>query len=133
MGQSSPKPGNRILVAEDEALISVILSGDLRDEGYAIAGPFSAGKDAIASLHNETPDLAIVDYMLRDGACTSLILALRERRVPFFILSGYPRDPDMESEFQDALWFEKPVSGDALLAAVAMLLSRREDEVAPEQ
>ena len=66
------RTAKRILVAEDEALISVILSGDLRDEGYVIAGPFSTARDALAWLADDTPDLAIVDYMLRDGPCTML-------------------------------------------------------------
>ena len=114
-------PGKRILVAEDEAIISVILSGDLRDEGYVIAGPFSTGKDAVAWLDEETPDLAIVDYMLRDGACTALLRMLRKRGVPFVIFSGYGRDCDEQNEFSDAPWFEKPASSDALLEALASL------------
>jgi DNA-binding response OmpR family regulator len=113
--------GRRVLVAEDEALISVILSGDLRDEGYLIAGPFSRGQDALAWLADHTPDLAIVDYMLRDGPCTTLTRALRERGVPFVIFSGYPRDLDSDDEFADAPWFDKPASLDALLDALAAL------------
>ena|SRR3712207_4874435 len=113
--------GRRVLVAEDEALISVILSGDLRDEGYVIAGPFSRSDDALAWLANDTPDLAIVDYMLRDGPCTKLTRALRERGVPFVIFSGYGRDADADEEFSDTPWFDKPASADALLAALAAL------------
>src|SRR5918999_5626827 len=104
MGQSPAAKDRRVLVAEDEAMISVILSGDLRDEGYAIAGPFSRESDALAWLADDTPDLAIVDFVLRDGPCTALLRALRERGVPFVIFSGYARDLDVESEFADAPW-----------------------------
>jgi DNA-binding response OmpR family regulator len=121
MRHSSTAKGRRVLVAEDEALISVILSGDLRDEGYLIAGPFSRGQDALAWLADDTPDLAIIDYMLRDGPCTRLTQALRERGVPFVIFSGYARDLDTENEFADAPWFDKPASLDALLDALARL------------
>src|SRR5918993_396111 len=121
MGQSSTARGKRILVAEDEALISVILSGDLSDEGYLIAGPFLRVSDALAWLADNTPDVAIVDYMLRDGPCTTLTRALRERGVPFVIFSGYARDLDSEDEFADAPWFDKPASLDALLDALAAL------------
>ena len=113
--------GKRVLVAEDEALISVILSGDLRDEGYEIGGPFSRCQDALAWLADNTPDVAIVDYMLRDGPCTTLMRVLRERGVPFIIFSGYQRDPETDIEFGDAPWFDKPASSDALLAALASL------------
>jgi DNA-binding response OmpR family regulator len=129
MRSSSPVNGRRILVAEDEALISVILSGDLRDEGYLIAGPFSRGQEALAWLADNTPDLAIVDYMLRDGPCTALTRALRERRVPFVIFSGYARDPETEVEFKDTPWFDKPASLDALMTALETLSSpRREND-----
>jgi DNA-binding response OmpR family regulator len=121
MGQLSAAEARRILVAEDEALISVILTGDLRDEGYLIAGPFSRCQDALVWLADNTPDVAIVDYMLRDGPCLSLTRVLRERGVPFVIFSGYPRDPNAENEFADTLWFDKPASLDALLAALAAL------------
>jgi DNA-binding response OmpR family regulator len=121
MNNSSPAKGKRVLVAEDEALISVILSGDLRDEGYLIAGPFSRCDDALASLADGMPDLAIIDYMLRDGPSTPLTRVLRERGVPFVIFSGYARDVDAEAEFGDAPWFDKPASLDTLLAALAAL------------
>jgi DNA-binding response OmpR family regulator len=111
----------RILVAEDEALISGILSGDLRDEGYLIAGPFSRAQDALAWLADNTPDFAIVDFMLRDGPCTALARALRERGVPFVFFSGYSRDLDADREFADVPWFDKPASLDALLAALAAM------------
>ncbi len=124
MGEDSQSNGKRILVAEDEAIISVILSGDLRDEGYRIAGPFGSARDALAWLENETPDLAIVDYMLRDGPCTKLLRVLRERGVPFVIFSGYARAPDEHDEFSDAPWFDKPASSDALLEVLAVLALR---------
>src|SRR5918997_4055117 len=110
MESISPGGGKRVLVAEDEALISVILSGDLRDEGYLIAGPFSREAEALAWLADDTPDLAIVDYMLRDGPCTALVRILRERGVPFVVFSGYARGPDTPQEFDDAPWFDKPAS-----------------------
>ena len=123
MEQASSAIARRILVAEDEALISVILSGDLRDEGYVIAGPFSRCHDALAWLAAETPDVAIIDYMLRDGPCTRLTRALRERGVPFVIFSGYARDPNSESELSNVPWFDKPASLEALLDALAALAS----------
>ena len=124
MEATSPGDGRRILVAEDEALISVILSGDLRDEGYRIAGPFSRSDEALAWLADETPDFAIIDYMLRDGPCTTLTRALRERGVPFVIFSGYARDAGTADEFPDTPWFDKPASLDDLLAALAELAAR---------
>ena len=125
MEAGSSTDAKRILIAEDEAIISVILSGDLRDEGYVIAGPFSTAREAIAWLDGEAPDVAIVDYMLRDGPCTRLLHALRTRGVPFVIFSGYARGPEIDDAFLDVPWFEKPASSDALLEVLASLASRK--------
>jgi DNA-binding NtrC family response regulator len=133
MASSSTTHGKRILIAEDEAIISVILSGDLRDEGYVIAGPFSTAREAIASLKDETPDVAIVDYMLRDGPCTTLLQRLRARGVPFVIFSGYARGPENDDEFSDVPWFEKPASSDALLEVLASLSAPRKAKTETEQ
>jgi DNA-binding response OmpR family regulator len=116
------RPDNaRILIAEDEALISIMLSDDLRDEGYRIAGPFGRVADALAWLEGETPDVAIVDYMLRDGPCTGLTDLLSQRGVPFIIFSAYPHDLDTPPELRSARWLDKPLSADALLAALETL------------
>ena len=125
MASTSSGGGRQVLIAEDEALISVILSGDLRDEGYLVAGPFSRCAEAIAWLADNTPDLAIVDYMLRDGPCLAMTRTLRERGVPFVIFSGYARGPDVPDELDDTPWFDKPASLDGILAALAELSARR--------
>jgi DNA-binding response OmpR family regulator len=124
MAPTSAGGGRRVLVVEDEPLISLILAGDLRDEGYVTAGPFSRCDETLAWLQHDTPDLAIIDYMLRDGPCTRLARILSERGVPFVVFSGYPRGPDMPEEFGNAPWFEKPASLDDLLAAFAELSAR---------
>jgi DNA-binding response OmpR family regulator len=117
-----PAPAGRsVLVAEDEALISVLLSDDLSDEGYLVAGPFSRSAEALAWLAVNRPDVAILDYILRDGPCTALAAALRTERVPFIVFSAYRPVHDVPAELQGVPWFDKPVSAETLFAALASL------------
>ncbi len=77
------------LIAEDQTLIAMGLEGTLEDLGLAVAGPFPSCSEAMTWTTGNRPDIAIIDYKLKDSPCTELVRALRERGVPV-IYSGYP-------------------------------------------
>ena len=106
-----------VLVAEDEALIGLMVAEDLAEAGLNVAGPFAQSSQALAWLDTATPDLALVDIMLRDGLCLDLVRGLRQRGVPFVVFSAHAHSDDLPPEFQDAPWLDKPVSFETLLAA----------------
>jgi CheY-like chemotaxis protein len=83
----------RVLVAENEALVSMLTVDELVDAGYLVAGPFDSCVDATQWLKSNTPGLAILDHELRDGPCTEVAIELRRRGVPFVALTGsHPED-----------------------------------------
>jgi CheY-like chemotaxis protein len=103
----------RCLVVEDQVLIAMALEASLEEAGFAVAGPFPSNAEALNWLEHHTPDLALLDVLLKDGPCTSLVRALRARSIPFAIYSGLRpgnRPPDLET----VRWLEKPVSRDDL-------------------
>ena len=114
----------RVLVAEDEPMISTGISDDLEEAGYRVAGPFRRGSEAIAWLTDNPADLAMLDLVLRDGLCVPLAEALRAKNVPFLIFSGYYRTPDLPPIFRDAPWVEKPGAFEDILAALDALAQR---------
>ena len=63
-------------------------------------------------LRHTTPDLAIVDILLRDGLCTEIAHQLRAHGVPFVIHSGYGRQAASMDGFADAPFLAKPTSPD---------------------
>src|SRR5215210_2027290 len=94
------------LVIEDEALIAMSLEASLEDAGFRVAGPFMRNADALVWLDSHTPDLALLDVLLKDGPCTSIVHALQRRHVPFAIYSGLkPRS--MPPELAGTQWLEK--------------------------
>lgn len=115
------RPQQSCLVLEGQALIGMAIEAYLEDAGYHVQGPFCLGSDALASLATQTPAVAIVDFMLRDGPCTALARELRRRCVPFLVYSGRSRGPDTPSEFRDVPWIEKPADRADLLQALATM------------
>jgi CheY-like chemotaxis protein len=111
-----------VLVAEDNAVIGMMLADDLQDAGYAVAGPFSHAAAALAQLRDFTPDMAILDVLLKDGSCAPLARELRARGVPFIVFSGLDAAPDLP-ELQGVPWVVKPSGFAEIATALATLRS----------
>ena len=106
------------LVAEDQALIALALEAALEEVGIGIAGPFGSCVEASAWVARHTPELALLDFKLRDGPCTNLATTLLGREVPVIITSGCPQGPGTWPELYDVIWLEKPVDPARLLALI---------------
>ncbi len=109
------------LVCEDQALIGMALEDCLEDQGVAVIGPFASNAEALAWIERDTPEVAILDYMLRDGPCTELARALTGRGVPVIIYSGFPQDSRTPSALRGLTWLEKPVDRARLMSAAARI------------
>ncbi len=108
----------RCLIVEDQALIGMALEASLEDAGFAVEGPFASNAEALAWLEDHTPELALLDVLLRDGPCTRLVRALRARGVPFAIYSGL-KPQIVPPELANVPWLEKPVAREALLKTLS--------------
>ena len=72
-------------------------------------------------LHVNTPELALLDVLLKDGPCVRLARELKSRGIPFAIYSGLQRAADTPNEFRDVPWLEKPVSRETLATTLQQL------------
>jgi two-component system, sensor histidine kinase len=57
----------RILVVEDEGIISLQIQAMLRSMGYDVCGKASSGQEAIYKASETRPDLILMDVTLRDS------------------------------------------------------------------
>ena len=64
--------------------------------------------DALAWAEHATPDVALLDYLLKDGPCTALVRTLLRRGVPVLIYSGIRQD-EVPPDLRPVTWIEKPV------------------------
>jgi DNA-binding response OmpR family regulator len=57
--------GRRVLLVEDELMISMLIEDTLLDAGCDIIGPFTNLADALSAALNEAFDIALLDVNLR--------------------------------------------------------------------
>lgn len=79
----------RILVVEDEALVSMMLEDMLTDLGYEIVGPATRVAKAIELLDQEKVDGAILDVNVAGEQVYPVADALAERGIRFAFVTGY--------------------------------------------
>ena len=123
--------GLRVLVVEDEAVIGLVMSEELFDYGYEVAGPFTRCADALAWLEGNSADLAILDFELKDGTCLPLARELHRRGIPFMIFSaGIPALQDA-ADLDGVPWIGKPASTETLLDALDRLTATSRSDSRP--
>ncbi|MEO1045470.1 MAG: response regulator [Pseudomonadota bacterium] len=76
------------LVAEDEAMIAMLLEDILDAAGHDVAAVVDSNADAMAALERGGVDAAILDINLSDGESWALAAHLQQQGIPFLIASG---------------------------------------------
>ncbi len=89
---------SRILVVEDEAIVSMEIVQRLSALGYEPAGRASTGDQAIAMADSLRPDLVLMDIRLRgpmDGIAAAEVIR-RRFHTPVIFLTAYSEDDTLE-------------------------------------
>lgn len=84
--------GLRILVAEDEPLVAMLLEDVLLDAGATIMGPAATVPEALALAASERPDVAVLDLNLSGETCLAVADALAAAGIPFLVATGFGGD-----------------------------------------
>jgi DNA-binding response OmpR family regulator len=113
--------GATVLLAEDDRFVASELAARLNEAGAKVAGPVATVSQALDTLDSADIDVAVIDYMLEDSNSAPLQAALDSKRVPFVVLTGYPRVLVRRDARQTVL--SKPVTPDELCSAVRAVLS----------
>ncbi len=112
----------RILVLDDEPLISMLMEEWLTELGCETVGPASSVPSALGLIDGTSIDGAILDVSLGNEESYSVADALRERGVPFAFATGHGAN-GVAVRFQDALFVRKPFDFEEVRAVIAKLLS----------
>ena len=81
--------GLRVLVVEDEMMVSMLIEDMLSDLGCAVVGPASRLDEAIALVNSSTIDCAVLDVNLGGQPIFPVADLLREKGAPFAFATGY--------------------------------------------
>lgn len=116
-------PARRILIAEDEFLVSVLLEQDMTEAGYRVIGPYTRFSEAMNGVRQGGFELALLDINMNGHMAYPLADALLAQGVPFIFLSGYGAQ-DMPERFRACPRISKPYNLSVLLREIARLIGR---------
>jgi two-component system response regulator RegA len=110
-----------VLIVDDEELVRRTLSSAFRKRGYRVVAAES-GREALHLARQETPDLAVVDYMLGDESGIDLIEPLHaiSEDIRIVILSGRHETPVIVQAVKAGAihYITKPADVDSILRAI---------------
>jgi len=120
----------RILVVEDETALAALLDYNLTHAGYAVR-ICTNGDDALVALAEETPDLAILDWMLPGISgieiCRQIRARSETRDMPVIMITARGEEEDrvrgLDTGADD--YMTKPLSMAELTARIKAVLRRR--------
>jgi CheY-like chemotaxis protein len=114
--------GKRVLVVEDEVMVSWLLEDMLANLGCVVIGPAVRVDQALAIIESEPLDAAVVDLNLNGQISYPVADALAARGVPFVFSSGYSQDRLLE-KYRSFPVLQKPFHRSELAEVLAKLLT----------
>ena len=124
--RSRPLDGLRILVVEDEALVSLLIEDMLLELGCDGVWHATSLNQALEMLDTRNPDAAVLDVNLTGERVYPIASRLESAGIPFIFATGYGRG-GIDKEWLSRPVLQKPFESGALEAALASVLVRSSD------
>ena len=118
----------RVLLAEDEAIIGMMMREFLLDLGLFVVGPCCTSSEALAAAESEF-DCAILDLNLGGESAYPVASLLARRKIAFAFVTGYGRE-SVDARFANVPILQKPITRESLENCLRGLLSMPGAEVA---
>jgi DNA-binding response OmpR family regulator len=112
----------RVLVLEDEPLISMMMRDWLAELGYETLGPAETVQAALALIESTQPDAAILDISLGNQDCYPVADRLQDQAVPFAFATGRSGD-SIVIRHRSAPRLAKPFTFEAVGGVISKLLN----------
>lgn len=114
--------GARILIVEDDFLISTELDMILADAGATVVGPCRTVAQAERAIADNQISAAILDFRLGDATALPIAAQLRHHGVPFVFFTGQSNARQIESACPGTRIISKPFQSRTIVAALADVL-----------
>jgi len=113
--------GRRVLVVEDDFLVSLATIDFLENIGCEVVGPAARLGMAIRLAQSESLDAAVLDINLAGDMVWPVAEVLRRRGVPFIFLSANSRLSEIPILLAAAPRLEKPLEQNRLLRQLSAI------------
>jgi DNA-binding response OmpR family regulator len=110
----------RLLVVDDEPMIAMDVSDVLVEAGYATPDLASTLEKALARIAAERYDAVVLDANLAGTSAEPVAEALRNKGIPFVVLSGYSSG-QLAGRYPDVPLLSKPFVATELIKVVKSL------------
>jgi len=117
---------SRVLVVDDEPMVLEVVTSYLERDGYSVATA-SSGREALAAMERQKPDLVVLDVMLPEIDGFDLLGRIRRSSdMPVILLTARTDEPDrvLGLELGADDYVVKPFSPRELAARVRSVLRR---------
>lgn len=117
----------RILIAEDNDLVSLTLEEQLKGQGYDVIGIARSGAEAVNLANRLKPDLIMMDIRMPEMEGTEAAARIRDSYpVPIIMLTAYAdKETIKRAEAAGALaYLVKPVNENELPPAINIAMAR---------
>lgn len=117
----------RILIAEDNELVSLTLEEQLSDLGYTVVGVARTGVEAVRLCKQLSPDIVIMDMQMPEmGGDTAAQQISKQHPTPVVMLTAYSdSDSIRKAEASGALaYLIKPINPEELPPTIDVALAR---------
>ena len=111
----------RVLLAEDEFVVRIMLAEMLEEMGFTIVGPAATVEQAATLCETGGIDLALLDVNLNNEEIFPVADTLRRMSVPIIFSTGYAM-AGLPDNWIGAVLLQKPYGQDDLNAAIRTLL-----------
>jgi len=124
---------SKILVVDDEAIITMQLEERLHAMGYTVAGMAASGEDAIEKARRLSPDLILMDIVMpgRLNGIEAARTIIGELDIPVVFVTSYADDAIIEKakQVRPYGYIVKPFNELEIKAAIEVALFRRAAEL----
>jgi CheY-like chemotaxis protein len=114
----------KIIVADDDRVLSLMICGVLRQGGHRPTPAFDAMQALMFAMRDPLPDVILLDINMPGGtgiqALTKLKISSKTAHIPVVVLSGSsdPNVPEQVAKLGAARFLSKPVDPELLLQTV---------------
>ncbi|MEP9368141.1 response regulator [Xanthobacter sp. VNH20] len=123
--------GKRVLVAEDEMLVALILEDALLRQNCTVIGPTGTLAETVAAARTLPLDAAILDRNLHGEDVLPAAEILTRRGIPLLFCSGYGQDSALPAHLRTVPVLLKPYLEASVIAAICGLFSAPAQPVVP--
>jgi len=118
--------GKRVLIVEDEAMISMLIEDMVLDFGCEIVGPAARLDHALTLALQADIDIGLLDINVDGSVVFPVADVLRFRGIPFIFSTGYDFR-SLPERFRECPTLSKPFSYDNFVDALRIALAGTSD------